>query len=178
MKAKEVQINGVYAVKVGRNITGVRITQENPHGGWDGVNVKTNKAVRIKSPQRLRGPWKRDGVAQTPAASPTVAPGEDGANQSAPDTKPTKKADPGQPDAKVKTCSGLDAAARVLTEVGQPLNCSTMINMMLEKGYWQTSGKTPANTLYAAIAREIKTKGNDSRFAKAERGKFTLASNA
>jgi len=37
-------------------------------------------------------------------------------------------------------------------------------------------GKTPANTLYAAISREIKLKGDASRFAKAERGKFALAS--
>ena len=33
-------------------------------------------------------------------------------------------------------------------------------------------GKTPANTLSAAIRREIHTKGKDTRFTLAERGKF------
>ena len=35
-------------------------------------------------------------------------------------------------------------------------------------------GKTPASTLYAAILREITLKGDASRFAKTERGKFAL----
>ncbi|GEM_PF-5876952 len=33
-------------------------------------------------------------------------------------------------------------------------------------------GKTPAATLYAAILREITTKGETSRFVKTERGRF------
>ncbi|MBZ0172999.1 MAG: hypothetical protein K8E66_11500 [Phycisphaerales bacterium] len=37
---------------------------------------------------------------------------------------------------------------------------------------WQTSGKTPAATLYSAIIREIARKGKDARFAKTERGRF------
>lgn len=38
--------------------------------------------------------------------------------------------------------------------------------------------KTPANTLYAAIIREINAKGDDGRFRKVERGKFQLTANA
>jgi len=44
----------------------------------------------------------------------------------------------------------------------------------LAKGYWKTGGKTPSATVYAAIIREIAKKGDASRFARAERGKFTL----
>ena len=44
---------------------------------------------------------------------------------------------------------------------------------MAAKGYWNSpGGKTPAATLYSAIAREITTKGADSRFQKMDRGKF------
>jgi hypothetical protein len=46
---------------------------------------------------------------------------------------------------------------------------------MLQQGYWATGGKTPAATINAAIAREIKTKGELSRFRKVQRGLFTLA---
>ena len=41
--------------KVSGNVCEVRIAAENPHGGWDGINVLTNGKVRIKSAQRLRG---------------------------------------------------------------------------------------------------------------------------
>jgi hypothetical protein len=34
-----------------------------------------------------------------------------------------------------------------------------MVDRMLATGLWQTGGKTPSATLYAAISREIKAKG-------------------
>jgi len=70
--------------------------------------------------------------------------------------------------------SGLDAAAKVLTEAGEPLNTKTMVERALAKGYWTTNGKTPAATIYAAIIREIAVKGDASRFAKADRGMFKI----
>ena len=174
MKAKEVQIDGVYAVNVGRNITGVRITQENPRGGWDGVNVKTNKPVRIKSAQRLRGPWQRDDKPETPVTSPTAAPGA----QTEPETTPGITGDSGTPERKPDgKMSLLDAAAHLLSlDKSAAMNCQDMVDLAVAEGLWQPrKGKTPANTLYAAIAREIKTAGDTSRFAKAEPGKFKLA---
>ena len=71
--------------------------------------------------------------------------------------------------------SGLDAAAQVLAESGEPLNTKTMVERMLAKGLWSTGGKTPAATIYAAILRECVTKGEKSRFRKTERGKFAHA---
>jgi hypothetical protein len=70
--------------------------------------------------------------------------------------------------------SGLDAAAKVLTEAGEPLNTKTMVERAIEKGYWTTNGKTPAATIYAAIIREIAVKGSAARFAKADRGMFKI----
>jgi hypothetical protein len=63
----------------------------------------------------------------------------------------------------------------VLCEAGEPLNCAEMVKRMLEKDLWQTGGKTPASTIYAAILREINTKGGQSRFKKTDRGLFSLA---
>ena len=42
-------------------------------------------------------------------------------------------------------------------------------------GLWQSEGKTPSATLYSAILRETKTKGEAARFRKTERGKFVAA---
>ena len=71
--------------------------------------------------------------------------------------------------------SGLDAAAKVLAEAGEPLNCKTIVERALAKGYWKTGGKTPQATVYAASIGEMAKKGDASRFAKAQRGKSTLA---
>jgi hypothetical protein len=90
-------------------------------------------------------------------------------------TKPTRgKA--AKAEASAKKLSAIDAAAKVLGENGQPMNCKEMIEAMGAKEYWTTSaGKTPHATLYSAILREITTKAKESRFTKSERGKFTLA---
>jgi HB1, ASXL, restriction endonuclease HTH domain len=69
--------------------------------------------------------------------------------------------------------SALAAAARVLEETQQAMNCPELIEAMAAKGYWSSpAGKTPAATLYAAITREIKTKADKARFQKAEPGRF------
>ena len=69
--------------------------------------------------------------------------------------------------------SCIDAAAKVLAEKGEPMNCKEMIEAMAAKGYWTTpGGQTPWATLYSSIAREIRDKGKESRFKKGERGKF------
>jgi hypothetical protein len=78
-----------------------------------------------------------------------------------------------------KKVSALDAAARLLGEAGRPMNSQEMITEMAEKGYWKSpGGKTPHATLFAAMLREIKTKGKEFRFAKAERGRFMRAPTA
>jgi len=69
--------------------------------------------------------------------------------------------------------SCLNAAAKVLMEKGESMNCKEMIEAMATKGYWTTpGGKTPHATLYSSIAREIRDMGKDARFKKSERGKF------
>ena len=73
---------------------------------------------------------------------------------------------------KKMTC--LDAAAHVLEQADTPLTCSEMIDRIFEQQLWSTNGKTPAATLYSAIAREIQKKGKEARFVLAERGRFAL----
>jgi len=98
----------------------------------------------------------------------------------APETPVAETATAAEPKARKKaerkdgTMSGLDAAAKVLADAGGPLNCKTIVERAIEKGYWKTNGKTPAGTVYAAILREIQKKGDAARFTKTERGMFTL----
>jgi len=95
-------------------------------------------------------------------ATPETTPGAD----TTPPAEATQAADPGtQPAAKKrgrapkakaettpKKLSAIDAAAKVLAEAGEPMDCQTMIKTMAEKGYWTSpGGKTPAATLYTAV---------------------------
>ena len=74
-----------------------------------------------------------------------------------------------------KKMSMLDVAVEVLRGASLPMSAKEMIAAMEEKGLWKSqTGKTPSNTLSAAIGREILTKEN-SRFKKADKGKFALA---
>ncbi|MEX2185708.1 MAG: winged helix-turn-helix domain-containing protein [Pirellulales bacterium] len=69
--------------------------------------------------------------------------------------------------------SALDAAAKVLADAGEPMNCKALIEAMAIKDYWTSpGGATPWATLYSAITREINEKGKDARFVKVERGQF------
>ena len=97
-----------------------------------------------------------------------------GQSKKAKTEKPEAAADTAKPAGDGKM-SGLDAAAKVLAEAGEPMNAKAIVEVMLAKGLWQTEGKTPAATIYSAIFREVKTKGDASRFRVAERGKFTVA---
>jgi len=82
-----------------------------------------------------------------------------------------KKAEGGE-----KKLSAIDAAAKVLQESSQAMNCQELINTMAEKGLWTSQkGRTPAGTLYSAMLREIQAKGSEARFRKTERGKFGAA---
>jgi hypothetical protein len=97
----------------------------------------------------------------TPAAAETTVP-----------LKPRRKASVAL---KEKKLSALDAAAKVLAEMGQPMSCPEMIAAMAVKGYWTSpGGQTPSATLYSALAREIHTKGEKARFRKSGPGQFAL----
>lgn len=152
MATKDIQIGKCYDLKVGKNTTAVRIMKAVPKGGWEALTLATNKTVVIKSADRIAGP-------HNPKA----------------DKEPKAKASASKSANTDKPLSALDAAAKVLAESKEPLNCKQMIEAMTAKGYWKPGqGKTPANTLHAAISKEIKVKGADARFEKADRGQFTI----
>ena len=126
-----------------------------------GVFDETAREASAKKLARLE-------ALDAPEATKTGDEGE-GAKEAAP-TPATKKKTKA---AKSERMSALDAAAKVLQEAGEPMNAREMIEEMAGKGYWTTpGGKTPQATLTSAIAREIATKGKESRFEKSSRGHF------
>lgn len=88
--------------------------------------------------------------------------------------KTPKTAKAAKTPANDKPLSGLDAAAKVLADAGEPMRARELVNTMIERGLWKSDGKTPWATIYAAVIREIAAKGKASRFRKTDRGLFAF----
>jgi HB1, ASXL, restriction endonuclease HTH domain len=120
-------------------------------------------------------------AAKKPVAKPALEAGASAAVETDPIIETTLAAEAtstalAKPAAE-KKLGAIDAAAKLLAEIGQAMTCKEMIEAMAAKGYWTSpGGKTPQATLYSAILREIATKGAEARFKKTERGKFGLTS--
>ncbi len=136
-----------------------------------GVDAKVQAAEEAAAPN----PAAQDapGAAQAQEASKDAGPGTGCAT-----------GDPGAKAAKA-TClredthrqmSLLDAAVAILSQgSGNPMGCKDLVAEAVNQNLWAPRvGKTPASTLYAAILREITTRGDKSRFVKTERGRFAL----
>lgn len=158
MQKSEVKIGGTYVAKVTNRIVHVRIDAVSRYGGWDATNLATEKKIRIKSAQRLRGELGAEAT---------------GGKSKAGKAKAERTKRPAKGEKKPKVMSGLDAAAKVLEEAGEPMGVKQIVETAEAKGYWKSpGGKTPSATVYSAIIREIRTRGQDARFRKAERGRF------
>ncbi len=128
--------------------------------------VKTKTAKKKIAKKAIAKEAKRKAQAKTGGTRRKAA------GKAARTTKATKGRTASQTAEKL---SALQAAVRVLAEAGRPMTCREMIDAMAAKGYWSSpAGKTPANTLYAAILRELQTKADQSRFRKVDRGRFDL----
>lgn len=173
MKMNEVKIGETYGAKVTGKPCLVKILGGNRHGGWDAINLATNKTIRIKSAQRLNRVLDKRGFAtktHTPAKvehEPAVAETPAPAPAPAPSAKPERK------------MSGLDAAAEVLQTAKEcdvrALNIREIFEQIVARNLWTSTAPTPMATLTSAIVREIKVKGPESRFRRTERGKFEFA---
>jgi len=162
------KINDAYQ----RTIAGQRQQQPEPDSATPPAEATSPEAGSAGQAAAEATPETTPGADTTPPAEATQA--------ADPGTQPKAKKRGRAPKAKAETgpkkLSAIDAAAKVLAEAGEPMDCQTMIKTMAEKGYWTSpGGKTPAATLYSAILRELQTKGNDSRFKKTERGKFAIS---
>jgi len=173
MKKNEIKVGGRYTCKVSDKIVVVGVMGENPHGGWDARNLKTGKAVRIKSAQRLRSARFVDETAlrseaEKPADKPATKPTGKG-KAKATETKLEAQAAEGvdaaagaageagapanAPDARGKKMGLVAAAIRVLKDGGnQPMRCHEMLEQVTAKGLWSPArGKTPAASLYTVV---------------------------
>ena len=81
-------------------------------------------------------------------------------------------------DKPIKRLSLLNAAVIVLKDAGpeHPMNCKEILEAILERQLWTpTDCKTPEQTLYGSIFREINTKEHPRIVKSNVKGKFVIA---
>ncbi len=207
MKKNDVKIGQCYMAKVTDSVVPVRIDAENRRGGWDAKNVATGRKIRIKTAQRLRRkctqadlaslerpkPRRRTKASKPATTSPTSVTGAKSSKKATKEATRAKGRNTGSRAAtggslpatssrsakrsKPKRISGLTAAFMVLVDAGGELPVKTIVETAVKKGWWKSTAATPAATVYAAIIREIATKGKESRFQRgAKRGTFRAIS--
>jgi len=138
------------------------------------ASKKTGEALRKEALKEVDQNIARidgEALAETSRANRRKAAASKSAKTGAKVTGKQRKAKAASKPTKEKKPSGLDLAAKVLAESKEPLASKAIAERAIAAG-WKTSGKTPHATLYAAMIREIRDKGKESRFEKVDRGLF------
>ena len=154
MNAIEIKVGSKYNCKIGANEVPVTVKEETGKG-WI-VESTAGKTFPINNAERFIKCLDVSVTAEQ-KSSPPLKPEASG-------LKPK--------------LSMLDAAVEVLKGTLCPMSAKELISEMEEKNLWKSpGGATPANSLSAAIGRDIKD-NEKPRFAKTEKGRFTLAEKA
>ncbi len=150
-------------VKIAGRIIPVRVEAVLPDG-WmvrSATSGKTFKTRKLhEQPTAEAEPVEEQPAEPQPAAEEPEAP----------------EAEPAPEAPRARKMSLLDAAIEVLKLEAKAMNTRDMVKQAIERGLWiQTSCKTPEQSLYGAIFREIK-ESEHARIRKSEkRGLFEYA---
>ena len=193
--ASEITVGTIAITKVGRNEVKVTVTEITANG-WKVKSLSTEREFETRRIERIvAGPETK-----APETEKTAAP-EPEAKAPEAEAPKTEAAAPAEPETEVpetedeednavnpapesgsgprpaKKLSLLNAAAQVLATCREPMNCKEIVAKAVELGLWvHTGAKTPEQTLYGGIFREIKT-CEEPRFKKSEtrKGSFEYA---
>ena len=162
----EFKVGDTVLLKVGRNEVQVKILKLMAGGNASMVKSLASGKDFIMPVSRLNVPT----VSIKPLEPKQTAP-----RPAAVETEMEDAPDPAQKSKPARKMSLMDAAVAVLRESGKPMNTREMVKAAAEKGSWfPTACRTPEQTLYGSIFREIKTK-EQPRIVKSDvRGKFQL----
>jgi|BioPla2DNA2_1021312.scaffolds.fasta_scaffold44219_3 hypothetical protein len=168
-------------VKIAGRIIPVRVEAVLP----DGWMVRSATSGKIFKTKKLHEQPANEAAA--PESEPATEPAEVPAAETEPaveqheapaavaEQPEAPAAEPAPEAPRARKVSLLDAALEVLKAEGRAMNTREMVKLAIERGLWiKTACKTPEQSLYGAIFREIASK-EVPRIVKAEvRGKFKL----
>ena len=162
-------IGEIANAKVGRNLVEVEIL-ECGEGNYKVKSISSGREFFTSRLEKINNNQMEETI--MPEDNNTIAEVETNAEVETPNPAPecaTAK--------KAKKVSLLDLAAKILADTGEALNCKELVAKAKKTG-WVSTGKTPEQTLYSGIFREIKEKAEASRFKKSATRKGSFEANA
>ena len=163
-------IGEIANAKIGRNLVEVEIIEDCGNGSYKVKSVSSGREFNTSRLEKINN--NQEEAIMTEDNITTNAEAETNAEVDTPNPAPecaTAK--------KEKKISLLDLAAKILADTGEALNCRELVAKAKETG-WVSTGKTPEQTLYSGIFREMKEKGEASRFKKSAGRKGSFEANA
>ena len=168
----EFRIGEIANAKVARNLVEVEIIEDCGNGSYKVKSVSSGREFNTSRLEKINNNQEEAIMPEDNINITTNAEAETNAEVDTPNTAPecaTAK--------KAKKVSLLDLAAKILADTGEALNCKELVAKAKEMG-WVSTGKTPEQTLYSGIFREMKEKGEASRFKKSAGRKGSFEANA
>ena len=152
-----ITVGTIAIVKIGRNEVEVTVTEITANG-WKVKSQTTGREFEVRRIERIVTEPAEEAEPETAAPAEPETEEEDNAVNPAPES--------GSGPRPEKKLSLLNAAAQVLATCRTPMNSTEIIAKAVEMGLWTPTGaKTPEQTLYSGIFREIKTT-EEPRFRK------------
>ena len=152
-----ITVGTIAIVKIGRNEVEVTVTEITANG-WKVKSQTTGREFEVRRIERIVTEPAEEADPEPAAPAEPETEEEDNAVNPAPES--------GSGPRPEKKLSLLNAAAQVLATCRTPMNCKEIIAKAVEMGLWTPTGaKTPEQTLYSGIFREIKTT-EEPRFRK------------
>ena len=169
MSISEIKVGTIVKVKVGRNIVPAKVV-EILEDGFRVSSVAKNKEFVVTASRIVVE--EEPVTEQEPVADPA-----DEFTPAGDDEEDEYVINPAhESDKPVKRLSLLNAAIIVLRETKADMNTRELIEAIVERQLWTpTECKTPEQTLYGSIFREIATKEHPRIVRSEIKGKFRIA---
>ena len=162
-------VGEIAKARVGRNLMEVEILEDCGNGNYKVKSISSGREFNTSRLEKINNNQEETIMPEDTNITTTEV--ETNAEVETPNPAPecaTAK--------KEKKKSLLDLAATILADTGEALNCKELVEKAKETG-WVSTGKTPEQTLYSGIFREMKDKGEASRFKKSADRKGSFEAN-
>jgi len=167
----EFRIGEIANAKVGRNIVNVEIIEDCGNGCYKVKSLSTGREFSTCRVEKINNNNMEENN-----MTDEINTIEQEINTAEVEESPNPAPECATAPQREKKLSLLDAAVEVLKSSGEPMNTREMVKAAIDAGLWiPTECKTPEQTLYGSIFREIKTKENPRIVKSEQKGKFQYA---
>ena len=170
MVENEFHPGDIVRVKVGKNLVEAEVVELMPNGLYKVKSLNTQKEFGVKHIHELIYAANDDSQEPEPVTEPEEAESTSGEDEDAV-INPAHESD--RPK---KRMSLMNAAVELLRESPVPMNTREIVAAAIKAGLWEpTDCKTPEQSLYGSIFREIAAKEHPRIVRAEQKGKFKLA---